>query len=49
MFVFQHEKIIQKIYPKSTVFLKLKTIGSHLKRQKGYTPNEERAHFLVFE
>ena len=24
-------KIIQKIQPKSTIFLKLKTIGSHLK------------------
>ena len=27
--LFQHVKIIQKIHPKSAIFLKLKTIGSH--------------------
>ena len=39
--MFQHVKIIQKIHPKSTIFLILKTIGSHLKtllKARDYKP-----------
>ena len=37
--LFQHVKVIQKIHPKSTIFFKLKTIGSHLKAAILFTLN----------